>query len=185
MRAVLRILVLALGLLAGSSALPAAEAVPEPSGYRMDDYRAPVPATIAGGRVVGTGEARALWQEKKAVFIDMLPRPERPANLPAGTVWRDKVRMSIPGSVWLANAGYGALSQEMEAYFREALERITGGDKARPLAFFCLADCWMSWNGARRAVALGYSGVVWYPDGTDGWSRAGLPLERVEPLPRR
>lgn len=154
----------------------------EPRGYRMDDYRAPVPATIEGGRVVSTEEAHSLWQGRKALFIDMLPRSEKPANLPAGTVWRDKVRMSIPGSIWLANAGYGALSDGIAAYFHDSLDRITGGDKARPLVFFCLADCWMSWNGARRAISLGYSHVLWYADGTDGWSKAYLPLEEIKPF---
>lgn len=180
----LRPLLVTLGLLASLPALTAAEAVPEPPGYRMDDYRAPVPATVEGGQTVGTGEAHSLWQAKKAVFVDMLPRPEKPANLPAGTVWRDKVRMSIPGSAWLANTGYGALSGEMESHFRDSLERLTGENKRRPLVFFCLADCWMSWNGARRAISLGYSQVLWYPEGTDGWAKAGYPLERVQPLAR-
>jgi PQQ-dependent catabolism-associated CXXCW motif protein len=49
---------------------------------------------------------------------------------------------------------------------------------------FCLRDCWMSWNAARRAVAWGYTNVIWYPDGTDGWQVADLPLEQVQPLPR-
>jgi hypothetical protein len=26
--------------------------------------------------------------------------------------------------------------------------------------------------------------VIWYPDGTDGWSEAGLPLEDAQPIPR-
>jgi rhodanese-related sulfurtransferase len=40
----------------------------------------------------------------------------------------------------------------------------------------------MSWNAAKRALALGYRKVLWYPEGTDGWSRRGLPLERRTPL---
>ncbi|MGE0212985.1 MAG: PQQ-dependent catabolism-associated CXXCW motif protein [Parvibaculaceae bacterium] len=168
-------------VLSGASA----ETVPEPDGYRMDDYRAAVPATVRGGRAIATQEAQALWQRNSAVFIDMLPRAEKPANLPAGTLWRDKPRMSIPGSIWLANTGYGALSPAMESDFRRSLEEISGGDKAKPLVFFCLADCWMSWNGARRAISLGYSQVLWYAEGTDGWSGAGLPLEKVEPFAKR
>jgi hypothetical protein len=41
----------------------------------------------------------------------------------------------------------------------------------------------MSWNAAKRALALGYRSVHWYPDGTDGWGEAGFLLERVEPAP--
>ena len=39
----------------------------------------------------------------------------------------------------------------------------------------------MSWNAAKRALALGYRRVLWYPEGTDGWARQGLPLERRAP----
>ena len=41
----------------------------------------------------------------------------------------------------------------------------------------------MSWNAAKRALALGYKNVGWYPEGTDGWKAAGLPLESAEPTP--
>ena len=36
----------------------------------------------------------------------------------------------------------------------------------------------MSWNAAKRALALGYAHVAWYPEGADGWAAAGLPLEK-------
>jgi rhodanese-related sulfurtransferase len=41
----------------------------------------------------------------------------------------------------------------------------------------------MSWNAAKRALALGYKNVAWYPDGTDGWEAAGLPLQEAKPEP--
>ena len=86
-------------------------------------------------------------------------------------------RENIPGSVWLPNVGYGELSAEFADYFRTELERLTGGDKSKPLVFYCDANCWMSWNAAKRAMTYGYSAVQWYPDGTDGWKEADLPLE--------
>ena len=51
------------------------------------------------------------------------------------------------------------------------------GIVARLLVFYCLANCWMSWNAAKRALSLGYPNVAWYRDGTDGWLAASLPLE--------
>jgi rhodanese-related sulfurtransferase len=39
----------------------------------------------------------------------------------------------------------------------------------------------MSWNAAKRALAMGYANVAWYPDGTDGWADADLPLEQATP----
>lgn len=159
-----------------------AETVPEPSHYRMDGYRAPVPATLNGARVVDTTEAEKLWRGKAAVFIDVMPRPPKPANLPTGTIWRDKPRSGIPGSIWLPNVGYGEINAETEAYFRAGIESRIGPDKSRPILFYCMTDCWMSWNAARRAVSWGYTSVLWYPPGSDGWEEAGLPLVEEEPF---
>jgi PQQ-dependent catabolism-associated CXXCW motif protein len=156
----------------------------EPDDYRTDNYRAPTPLSLQGARTVSTKEAAALWRDKAAVFVDVMPQAPRPANLPAGTIWRDKPRYSIPGSAWLPDTGYGQLAAVTEAYLRNALAILSGDDRARPLVVFCLRDCWMSWNAARRAVAWGYTNVIWYPDGTDGWQEADLPLEQVQPMRR-
>ena len=40
----------------------AQQSVPEPDGYRTDDYRAPVPATLAGARVLTTAETETIWR---------------------------------------------------------------------------------------------------------------------------
>jgi rhodanese-related sulfurtransferase len=42
----------------------------------------------------------------------------------------------------------------------------------------------MSWNAAKRILAWGYSSVAWYPDGTEGWERANLPVVESQPEPR-
>jgi PQQ-dependent catabolism-associated CXXCW motif protein len=155
---------------------------PEPSGYRMNDYRGPTPATLAGARVVTTAEAAEL-SKTGAAFVDVLPYAPRPANLPPGTIWREKPRMDIPGSVWLPDTGYGALAAVTEKYFRDGLARATGGDARRWLVFYCLKNCWMSWNAAKRALSIGYKNVAWYPNGTDGWQAAKLPLREARPAP--
>jgi PQQ-dependent catabolism-associated CXXCW motif protein len=160
------------------------ELVSEPEGYRTENYRAPVPVTLAGGRVLSTQEAEAIWKAKSAAFIDVLPRPPKPKNLPEGTVWRDKPRFNLPGSMWLPDTGYGQLAAATEAYLKQGLARATGGDKARQLVIYCQEDCWMSWNAAKRILSYGYSNVAWYPDGTDGWERAGLPLSEAQPEAR-
>ncbi|WP_299963673.1 PQQ-dependent catabolism-associated CXXCW motif protein [uncultured Roseobacter sp.] len=157
-----------------------AQTVPEPADYRMDHYRAPVPATLAGATVIGPEEAHALWQEG-AAFVDVMPQAPKPANLPDGTIWRDKPRQSIPGAIWLPNVGYGAIADVTAEYFRAGLEAVTQGDQTRAVVFFCLEDCWMSWNAARRAMTWGYTSVHWLPEGTDGWQLWDYPLERVLP----
>jgi len=172
---------LLLGLLVTAAA---AGAPPEPSGYRMDEYVAPTPSTLAGATVLDTDQAHLLWEQHQTVFIDVLPRPPRPAGLPASSIWRPTPRYDVPGSTWLPDTGYGALAPVMAAYFEQGLESVTAGGRAHSLVFYCKADCWMSWNAAKRAMTLGYTRVSWYPEGVDGWVAHGLPTEMREPVPR-
>ncbi|MDH3741048.1 MAG: PQQ-dependent catabolism-associated CXXCW motif protein [Hyphomicrobiales bacterium] len=167
----------------GSQAWSQSSNIDEPSGYRMKAFRADVPNTLTGATVVGTKHAEKLWRQGSTVFLDVLPRPPKPKNLPEGTIWRDKKRKNIPGSFWLPNVGYGRLHPTMENYFKRHLERLTKNDLAKPILFYCLDRCWMSWNAAKRALEYGYSDVYWYPQGTDGWSLELLPLE--EKLPEK
>jgi PQQ-dependent catabolism-associated CXXCW motif protein len=161
-----------------------AQQVPEPDGYRTDNYRAPVPATLAGARVLTTAEAETIWRTGTGAFIDVLPRPPKPQSLPAGTVWRDKPRRNIPGSIWLPDTGYGKLAAATEAYLRRGLERAAGGTNSALLVIYCQENCWMSWNAAKRTMSYGYSNVAWYPEGTEGWQRANLPVAEAQPEPR-
>lgn len=165
--------------------LCAASQETEPDDYRMDHYRAPVPETLRGGTVVDSEEAHELWQSGEVAFIDVLPRPPKPKNLPEGTIWREKPRHSIPGAIWLPNVGYGALADITHDYFRRGLEKATGGDPDHPVLIFCLEECWMSWNAAKRALEYGYTNVYWLPEGTDGWTFFDFPTEEItaEPEP--
>jgi PQQ-dependent catabolism-associated CXXCW motif protein len=181
-----RLLALALTLLALPAGVHATDtsAVPEPNSYRTSDYKAPTPATVNGAPGLTTAEAHQLWAQKAAVFVDVLPQAPRPVNLAPGTLWRDKPRLDIPGSIWLPDTGYGELAPITEDYFRRGLEQATGGDRAKTLVLYCLRHCWMSWNAAKRAKSLGYTHVLWYPEGTEGWSEAGFDLKEQAPFAR-
>ncbi len=159
---------------------PVPGTVPEPDGYHGEPYRSPVPATLRGAEVVGDAGARALWLAG-IPFLDLLPTPVRPANLPADTIWRDPPHETIPGAFWLANMGYDALDPAAERAFFVTLEAISGDRLEAPMVFFCKQDCWMSWNAAKRAVERGYTRVFWYPAGTDGWTASGGALESAHP----
>ncbi len=167
-------------------AAPAAEGpIPaEPSDYRMSDFRTPVPATLRGAKVLTADEAADLWNGKSgAIFVDVYPQAPKPANLPPGTFWREPAHRSIEGAHWLPNVGYGALSPAIDDYFRTRLESLTGGKKDASLVFFCLRNCWMSWNAAKRAIEAHYTNVMWFRDGTDGWQELGYPLVDVAKVP--
>lgn len=161
-----------------------APGVSEIDGYKLDDYRSPVPRSLKGATVIDAGEADKLWDNGKSdvIFIDVFPKPPKP-NLPEGTIWREPKHESIAGSYWLANVGFGVLAPKYQKYFSDGLERLTKGDKARRVVFFCLRDCWMSWNAAKRAMGMGYTNVIWFPDGTDGWKDFALPIAEIKPEP--
>jgi PQQ-dependent catabolism-associated CXXCW motif protein len=175
-------LLLAFGVTA--TAVRAQELVLEPEGYRNEEYRTPVPDTLTGARVLTTADAETIWRAKNGIFVDVLPRAPKPSNLPAGTIWRDRPRFNIPGSVWLPDTGYGKLAPVTEDYLRQGLERATGSHHATLIVVYCQANCWMSWNAAKRILSYGYSNVAWYPDGTDGWEHANLPMVESQPEPR-
>ncbi|MEQ1719299.1 MAG: PQQ-dependent catabolism-associated CXXCW motif protein [Hyphomicrobium sp.] len=168
----------------GPAPAPNAQKPPEPESYRMDEYRKPVPATLKGATVLTPDKASELWTSKAAIFIDVYPRAPKPPNLPAGTFWREPVHHSIENATWLANVGYGVLAPAVEEYYKVNLEKLTGGDKGKAIIMFCLRDCWMSWNAAKRALTYGYTNVMWFPDGTDAWQEIGLPVTEVKPVPQ-
>ena len=179
MRARCALLISCAAILAGAAAFS-----PEPPGYRMEQYRAPTPTTLIGAIVLTTEQAHSLWSNRQAAFIDVLAQPPRPHGLPASAIWHPKPRFDIPGSVWLPDTGYGALAAVMAMYFERGLAQASAGDESRVLVFYCLENCWMSWNAAKRAMTLGYTHVAWYRDGTDGWEARGFPTEAREPLAR-
>jgi quinoprotein dehydrogenase-associated probable ABC transporter substrate-binding protein/PQQ-dependent catabolism-associated CXXCW motif protein len=172
------------------TATPSAElprsSVPEPAGYRMDRYRSPVPATLTGATVLSTAALQQLIAEQAPVLIDVMPKQRRPEGRDATQLWMEPAREHVPGSVWLPNVGYGELAPDFAEWFATELAKLTGGDQAKPVVFYCDANCWMSWNAAKRAIEeLGYTSVHWYPEGIQGWKRAGQPLvtAQAEPMP--
>jgi PQQ-dependent catabolism-associated CXXCW motif protein len=173
-----RVLALLLAL-CGSAA--AAQVPPEPEAYRLDDYRAPTPLTVAGREALDTEQARRLWEAGSALFVDVLPAPRRPEGLAPGAVWAPRPRRGIPGSFWLPDLGRGALNEELASWLRARLAAFADNDPKRVLVFYCLSDCWMGWNAAKRALEWGYVNALWYREGTDEWEAAGLPLAAHAP----
>ncbi|MGF1644020.1 MAG: rhodanese-like domain-containing protein [Thiotrichales bacterium] len=171
-------------LLASLSALAEPPRHLNAEGYRAAYYRAPTPANVPNGTTLTTAELRQLLATQSPVLVDVQAIAMRPELLDFAIDWLPDVpRQSLPGSVWLPNVGYASLSPTLDAYFREQLARLTAGDRARAIVIFCVADCWMSWNAVQRAHGYGYRNLYWYPDGTDGWREARLPLTEVQPVP--
>ena len=127
---------------------------------------APTPTIIPGARVIKTLELKALLEaNKNVVVVDVLD---------------SKTRTTIPGALWLSGAGDGQFYAAEKSRFSAVLEKLTGGDKARPLVFLCISsECWLSYNASLRALEAGYKDVIWYRGGTNSWT--GASLERKKP----
>ena len=152
------------------------------TGYRMDRYRAPVPDHIPGGTTVNTAFVFSQKKANSAILIDVFPPKGMGADPLNGNWLISEAHPTIAGSTWLPEVGRGYIEAEHKDYFERNLQALTHGDKSTALIFFCTADCWQSWNAAKRAISWGYTNVNWYPNGTDGWVEQGHELTTVEPV---
>jgi len=152
------------------------------TGYRMERYRAPVPESVPGGETVDTPAVMKAQQSGDWVLIDVYP-PKGLGPDPLDGHWiTNESRSSLAGATWLPEVGRGHLEQDAIDYFQRNLEALTNGDKSRGIVFYCTSDCWQSWNASVRAISWGYTGIRWYPLGTDGWLEEGGTVEPVEPV---
>jgi PQQ-dependent catabolism-associated CXXCW motif protein len=150
------------------------------TGYRVSKLRDPVPNQLDGGEVLNVDQLEALLATGRPLLIDVFDdRPGRLQQWNIGFLRRSETRMNIAGSITMAGFGDGALGDKEVRAFNRQLDLATGGDNTRSIVFYCLANCWTSWNAARRAVSLGYRNVKWFRDGVETWSDAGLPMAPV------
>ena len=148
--------------------------VPEPAGLHEGVQQGYTPKTLRGAVVLDIAGLDALMAKdpaKKPVLIDVALADRKPANFPTDRPWLPAHR-SVPGAVWMPNAGAAPLAPEREALFLKRVEALTGGDRTMPIVTFCHPDCWGSWNAGKRLVEQGYTAVHWFPDGIEGWQDA-------------
>lgn len=150
------------------------------TGYRIAHYRSPVPPDVPGGKRVDADDIDQLLP-KGALLVDVMPA-EGPGYEPATGKWLGPTHQTIPGSTWLPDVGRGRIKPELDCFFRSELARLTGGDAAKPLVFFCQSDCWMAWNAVQRAHSYGYRALYWYPEGNDGWRDWDRKLAPATPV---
>jgi PQQ-dependent catabolism-associated CXXCW motif protein len=126
-------------------------------------------------------ELASLLKEGHAVIIDVSNAPRRPDNMAPTATWLPLPHHAIPGTIWIPGAGLGAPPEAVEKFYGARLETATNHDLTRPIVVYCHAKCWLSWNGAKRAIQYGYRNVYWFPNGIEGWRKAGQPTAVVEP----
>jgi PQQ-dependent catabolism-associated CXXCW motif protein len=154
-----------------------------PDGFRMSYYRAATPDFVPGGTRVHTDEVKKMREAADTVMIDVMGAARYLIEGFDGDWIVSKPRDNIKGGIWIPNVGHGTITPELEKYFKKELVRATKGDKNHKIMFYCVADCWMAWNAVKRAHSYGYTNIYWYPEGTDAWKKAGLPLVDGAPIP--
>jgi PQQ-dependent catabolism-associated CXXCW motif protein len=173
--------IMGLAIAGAGLADPLPEGVDPVTGYRMENYRAPTPEALPGGTVADYAMVERASHGEAYRLIDVYAKGA--VHDPISGEWTNMDdRRQIPGSIWLPGVGSGALDKDQEAYFQRNLQAVTKGDKGRGIMFYCMSDCWQSWNAARRAIRSGYSNVAWYPLGTDGWTEHGGVLVAIKPV---
>jgi PQQ-dependent catabolism-associated CXXCW motif protein len=128
---------------------------------RTADLSAPTPLEVPGATTIRTGALKeSLQANPPPLLFDVLG---------------GELHASLPGAIWLPGAGRGeSFTDSVQARLSQTLQAMTKGDRKRPLVFFCQGtQCWLSYNAALRAVALGYEAVFWYRGGIEAWLAAG------------
>jgi PQQ-dependent catabolism-associated CXXCW motif protein len=143
--------------------------VPPATQLRTVGYHEPTPIRIPGGKVVTTVELKALMEQaSKPYVIDVL----------GGGIHR-----TIAGAFWMIGAGAGDMNRDEEKRFAGAIAGFAAGDKNRPMVFYCVdPECWLSYNAALRAIALGYTNVMWYRGGIAAWRVSEGSMTQSDPF---
>jgi PQQ-dependent catabolism-associated CXXCW motif protein len=154
---------------------------PEPSGYWLGEVSGPVPATLRGGSVVHAQALTQLLKAGGAVLIDVSNAPRQPPELAPGAPWMPLPHQALPGAIWIPGAGLGAIPPDVDDFYRARLARATANNFDAPVVVYCHSQCWLSWNASKRAVGYGYRHVFWFPDGVEGWTKAGQATAVISP----
>lgn len=114
-------------------------------------------AGVAAPKKVTLAQLTSLQKEKKVSVYD--------AN---GTDTRKKFGV-IPGATLLTSAGEYDVAKELT------------GDKNSKVVFYCASNmCTSAKQAATRAMEAGYSDVSVFPEGIQGWTKAG---QKTAPVP--
>lgn len=144
------------------------DGVPPPRGLHSGAMHGTTPASIPGGRLITTPALVALLRQAageggaKPLVLDVLGGPE-----------------ALPGAQYAVPAHQsGSFDDRTQQAFGQYLQQATQGRRDTPLVFYCAStQCWMSYNAALRAIALGYREVLWYRGGLQAWKQAGQPVQ--------
>lgn len=124
------------------------------------------PGDLAGGHTVSVDQARQLWEDDEAVFVDVR-----------------RVRSFCSGHIPTAvSAAYANHSRDEPGFNGQGDQFDLGQlprDKDQPVVIYGYACFdWRAYKAAVAVIAQGYSQVSYLRLGWRGWCAQGLPGER-------
>jgi PQQ-dependent catabolism-associated CXXCW motif protein len=141
--------------------------VPATPELHAGQMHGPTPASIPGGQVITTKGLIELLRggQVPVLTLDVLGGPEM-----------------IQGAQYAVPASQpGSFNDQTQQQLGQYLQQATGGNKQHPIVLYCLStQCWMSYNASLRAIALGYTNVLWYRGGIEAWKMAGQPVQAAQ-----
>lgn len=151
-------------------------------GYRIARYRSPIHVDPRPASHLALTAALILKPGRDALFIDVMPVEGGVRDSASGRWALTGEHLTIPGALWHPETGRAPVDPLLWQTLEDAIERTRRKRPGLPVIIFCRADCWMSWNAARRLAAGGIENVWWLAEGTDGWSAAGRELVAAQPV---
>ena len=125
-----------------------------------------------------TDQAKSLWQQRRRASSMCCRSRRDPRGLPAGHALAPRAALRYPRQhlaaghrLWRTRAQHGQL------FLQGIGRRRPHGDHTGTVVLYCQANCWMSWNAAKRAQS---SAIRMSPV-----SRRNRWLERRRPAPAR
>lgn len=129
---------------------------------RRSNYHDKTPLTVEGAPTIDTPALKKMMDDVPGLLlIDVLG---------------GSGHLTLPGATWLGSpAGEGQLFPVDLARFEAVMTRLTKGDKAKAVVYFCQGyECWLSYNAVLHAKKAGYTNVFWYRGGVLSWADAGF-----------
>lgn len=150
-------------------------------GYRSAAFRAPVDRDPAPAVAITPAQARRL-APGAALFLDVLPAEGARRDGASGAWTLASPHQTIPGALWYPETGRSPPDPVLWQALAARVAAFRQQQPAAPIVVFCRADCWMSWNVARRLALGGITGVRWLAEGIEGWHEAGGSLVAAAPV---
>lgn len=167
---------------AAEPANPAERALFDEAGYRNARYRSPVRSDPAPAAQMDLAISLDLEPGKTALFIDVMPAEGGVRDPQTGSWTLSQQHLTIPGAWWYPETGRAPVNDDLWQALKNKVADARRTAPDQPVIMFCRADCWMSWNAARRMAQQGIGNVWWLAEGTDGWHAAGRPLVPAVPV---